>query len=136
MGMWGLGPFENDEALDWMERLIEGDEAKPIYEAAEAVAGAPPDTYIDSPDEWTALAAISLVVAKFSSLSDGIPEDAISWVNSHDIGSKEGLIQLSLLALSRIIAGFEAKRQDWVDPADAQLWLSNLHALERTVRDL
>jgi hypothetical protein len=82
MGMWGLGPFENDEALDWMHRLIEGDEAKSIYEAVEAVAGAPPGTYIDSPDEWTALAAISLVVAKFSGPSDGIPEDAIIWMNS------------------------------------------------------
>jgi hypothetical protein len=60
MGAWGEGNFENDSVLDWLAEL--GDAAQ-VKAALDAVAGAPPDAYLEVDECSAALGAAEVLAA-------------------------------------------------------------------------
>ncbi len=62
MGAWAEGPFDNDDAADFVGDLAEVTDADSIASALDEALDLPPDgEYVESPDMSTAIAAAAIV---------------------------------------------------------------------------
>jgi len=62
MGAWGSGPFENDDAMDFVGALAGAPASETLPRLARALSL--PEGYVESPDGSTAVAASALVAAR------------------------------------------------------------------------
>ena len=58
MGAWGSGPFENDDACDWLDELADSG----VAALREALALADAADYLEAPDGSVVVAAAEVVV--------------------------------------------------------------------------
>ncbi len=79
MGAWGLGSFENDDALDWVYELEGSDDLTLLQGTLSAVTGAA-GSYLDAYVCCRALAAAEVVAALNGHPAPGLPEEVTSWM--------------------------------------------------------
>ena len=78
MGAWGYLPFENDDALDWLEDLEAG--GADVVRKALAKAA---DRYVQAPEGAIALAAAEVAAASQGNPLGDLPENVTDWVTAH-----------------------------------------------------
>jgi hypothetical protein len=81
MGAWGVGGFENDDALDWAANLMAADNLEPVLQAFEAVERS--SAYIEVQPAAAALAAAEVVAALRSRPGQNLPESVRRWITEH-----------------------------------------------------
>ncbi len=126
MGAWGEGPFENDEALDWVDELAElpaGERPARIGKAFETILGGAVPTVDDGDPAPIAVAAAALVAAR---LPDGPPIDAdeedSEAIVLADLGSLTDLAGQARDALTQVLQESDLRRAwEEVDRFDAVL---------------
>jgi hypothetical protein len=128
MGAWGFLPFENYDALDWLDQLEGG--------GAEVVRGALTTTgtgYLEAPEGSVAVAAAEITSACQGSPRDDLPENVASWVTAH--GAVLGLedVELALQAVARV-AGEESELAELWDDADEPEWRESLIELSERLQ--
>jgi hypothetical protein len=62
MGAWDIGPFDNDDAADWLYVLEESSDVSTIAAALGVITDIG-DGYLEAPDCSNALAAVEIVAA-------------------------------------------------------------------------
>jgi hypothetical protein len=128
MGVWGFLPFENDDALDWLDELEAG--------GAEVVRGAfekTRDAYVEAPDGSVAIAAAEVTSACQGNPPGDLPENVASWVTARgrELGPED--VELALEAVERV-AGEESELAELWDDADEPEWRESLGELSERLR--
>jgi hypothetical protein len=128
MGAWGFLPFENDDALDWLDQLEGG--------GAELVRGAltKADTgYLEAQEGSVAVAAAEITSACQGSSLEDLPENVASWVTAHgaELGPED--VELALQAVARV-AGDESELAELWDDADEPEWRESLTELSERLQ--
>ena len=100
MPAWGLGNFENDTALDFVDAVIEEGRSLIKY-AIQNVAQSRMDEYVDCSDAEECLAAAEYVAAALGKPSADLPEDVGDWVGRHDILKEDDVSIQKLLRTSK-----------------------------------
>lgn len=108
---WGIKHFENDDALDFVGDLADGqtDVKSVLKNAIESSKDEP----LESPDACIVLAAAELVAAANGKPSDDLPESAQEWL------AKKGKTIQDLKALSQQVVKKVLKNSELNDP---QMW--------------
>src|SRR3954451_21808785 len=96
MGAWGPGPFDNDDAMDWLVGLEESHDESALREAFRAVEA--DATYIDLPVAANALAAAEVVAAAVGPPPPGLPPEVTAWLDAHGSAKSRALVDLALKA--------------------------------------
>jgi hypothetical protein len=100
MGAWGLGIFENDDALDWRIELLREDDLGPVLSAFSKIKQSDD---LELPECCYALAAAEVVAALKGNPSDTLPKDVIAWITSHpSLFIAEALIKDAEIAIEKI----------------------------------
>lgn len=128
MGAWGYLPFENDDALDWLDEL-EGGGADVVRAAFAKVNG----SYIEAPEGSIAIAAADITAASQGSPSGDLPENVADWVTSHGAELTAEDVELALEAVERV-AGEKSELAELWDDADEPEWRENLEDLSERLR--
>lgn len=81
MGAWGVGSFENDDALDWAYKLEKAPDFGVVRSALEAVTEG--DAHLHAPTCSEAIAAAEVVAAALGRPMKGLPEDVAAWSMEH-----------------------------------------------------
>jgi hypothetical protein len=128
MGAWGFLPFENDEAMDWLDEL----EAGGAEVVRSALTNADAD-YVEAPEASVAIAAAEVASTSQGSPSGGLPVNVLSWVAAH--GAELGLedVELALRAVARV-AGEDSELAELWDDADEPEWRESLEDLTERLR--
>jgi hypothetical protein len=122
MGAWGVGSFENDDALDWAWTL-EGDEDGSVLRAAfAAVNDAGESDYVESNDAACAVAAAEVVAAAVGAPGPTLPADAQAWVAARGSVVGPELVEAARSSVERARDSSEL-RELW-DDAGAEEWLA------------
>lgn len=139
MGTWGLGNFENDNALDFSSDVVEGNKSQ-IKDAILKVTELNADQYLEAPDCVEALTAIEFIAAQKGKPSPHFPEEAQTWLKDNDLlNFSSGLFKkrlditaLSLQAIERIENNSEL-RELWEESDEYEDWLKVLEDLKTRV---
>lgn len=128
MGAWGILPFENDEAMDWLDEL----EAGGAEVVRSALTNADGD-YVEAPEACVAIAAAEVTSTSQGRPPGGLPVTVSSWLAAH--GAELGLedVELALQAVVRV-AGEDSELAELWDDADEPEWRESLEDLLERLR--
>ena len=122
MGSWGVLPFENDDALDWVWELEDAEDFAVLELSLEHVAAAEPDENVEAADAEEALAAAEVVAALLGRPLEELPEPVEAFLE-RTRGKKPDaeLVALAVKAVKRIRSSSELKEL-WEASDDAEKW--------------
>lgn len=127
MGAWGTGPFDNDDAGDWVFELE--DDGPPAVRAALDVA----------PHPSAEVAAAAVAAATVVALALGVPSESSAevddWLAGADAAALEelrGLAPAAAAALQQVLDGSELA--ELYDEVGADEWRDGLVGLEASLR--
>ena len=133
MGAWGVEPFENDKALDWVYELKKTDDESELRRAIETVVNLSSDEYMDLRYCCEAIAAAEVITALKGSPPQWLTTEVGAWVAAHPSVNYAPLIPIALQALERIRTDSEAKEL-WADSKHNEEWLRSTNDLEARLR--
>ena len=122
MGAWGIGAFENDDAMDWSLDLM--DAADPLRAIQSALDLAEEEDYLEAPDACQILAACAVISAsKNKEPTSGypLPDELADWIfeRDRDFGA---LAPVAVKAIQRVLAPDSELNELWEDTGDYDLW--------------
>jgi hypothetical protein len=127
MGAWDFGPFDNDDAGDWLYELEKSSDTSVIAEALHRVTNIG-DEYLEAPDCSSAIAAAEVVAALRDHPVGKFPDNAKQWVATHGSLKADTLVPSALAALQRIRTNSELKEL-WDESDEAPKWYATLDDL-------
>ena len=132
MGAWGSGPFENDDASDWVWDLEDETDATVIIAALSAAVDTPTDEQVDAPTASNAIAAAEVLASAHGPRSPDLPTEAVEWLRVNHAIVDERLRALAFGAVQRISVDSELKEL-WDDARD-DTWAESVRVLAERLR--
>ena len=117
MGAWGPGPFQNDDASDWVWDLESDDDGSVVIEALSIIVDTPIDELPEVTECNNALAAAEVVASARGPRSDSLPDEAIVWITAHASRIDRSWLALASGAVERIMIDSELKEL-WDETGD------------------
>ncbi len=99
-GASDIGPFDNDDALDWIWELSESDDLSVVKNALRGAADA--SGYLEAPTGSVALAAAEVVAALKGKPRAQLPAEVMEWIDGHEFEADESLVQAALQAIEQV----------------------------------
>ena len=124
MGAWNFGPFDNDDAGDWLYELEKSADTSVIADALHRVTNIG-DEYLEAPDCSSAIAAAEVIAALRGHPVSDFPDNAKQWVDAHRALDAAALVPVAVAALQRIRTNSELKEL-WDESPEAPKWYATL----------
>jgi hypothetical protein len=125
---WKLPTFANEEALDWLDDLVDERDMYFIHNTLEIIADYPPD---EKPEPWDcacALAAAEMVAAAKGHPPVEFPMEAQEWLEAYGLEVDPEVTGLASKALERIASNSLLK--DELDASgELPVWHSEVNSL-------
>jgi hypothetical protein len=128
VGAWGPGPFENDDAMDWLDDLEERGETAIRAALDGAIGKGQPDASAAA----SAIAAAAIIAASGESTSIELPEDARAWLEQHEIVLRDPLASRARESINRVARDSEL-RELWDESAELEDWLAAIEQISSTL---
>jgi Domain of unknown function (DUF4259) len=130
MGTWGVGSFENDNAVDWTYDL-EGKSDLSFIEATLDKVLNLGASYLEAPDAEECIAAAD-AVARLSGqfgVRDAYTTSIDNWVSQVSVKPSSQLREKARRALDRILQQPSELLELWEESADTKAWKDSVMAL-------
>ena len=134
MGVWNIGPFDNDLALDRVQDLQESNDLYYIEDTLNNLLEEG-DTFIPMPFACEALAAIDVLARLQGKPGDEAMDDVDAWVEA--MGKKfkrrADLVEKSLQALALIVSDKSELANEWAQTDEHVAWRGMVEQLRARV---
>lgn len=132
MGAWGVGAFEDDTALDWLDEEFEavGDEA--VVAILEEVSSMEVTGYLEVDQGSAARAAAEIVAIAFGKGNAKTPEEVIAKISKYmnDIQAQPNIKALAISAVKRVNSENSEVKELWTESeATALEWEADIKDL-------
>jgi hypothetical protein len=124
MGTWGTGPFDDDNASDWVWELQEAADWRVVEDALRGAAEVDAGAYLEAPDGQIAWAAATVVAAADASTVT-VPDEVSRWVEAHKSSRPSDIRPLASTALRRVLADNSELVELWQEAGDEE-WRANV----------
>lgn len=132
MGAWDIGPFDNDDAADWLYQLEESDDTSVIAAALDSVTEVG-DDYLEAPDCSCALAAAEIVAALHGHPMAGLSDEAKAWLEKNRGLDVSELVEEAVAAVQRVRTNSELKEL-WEESDELPKWEASLDDVTRRLQ--
>lgn len=129
MGAWADGPFDNDDALDFVDDLAEAPDWRTVVRMIDHVAKQA--GYLEAPEGSIAVAAAAIVAAAVGDAT--ILPDNHRQLKAALGAPPEGAVALARAALARVVAPASELDELWQGGDDHDTWLTQIAALQTTL---
>lgn len=130
MGAWNVGPFDNDDALDWLSELDDADDLEPVRRAFEALG----DDYLDAPTGAIALAAAEVVAAASGNRRPELPEQLEAWLASSSVNTSAADRDAAVAAVERVVGDQSELQELWALSDSNAQWEEEISGLRDRLR--
>lgn len=127
MGAWGLGNFENDDALDWLIALESTEDTTLLSQTLGAVLG-DESHYPEAPECSMVLAAAEVVAALIGNSSEDLPYEVTQWVEGKD-APEDALVNQAKESLKAILEQSELKGL-WEETEEYANWVEKVNEVQ------
>ena len=131
MGAWGVGIFEDDTNLDWIEDDYTSGGVESVRAALTTAAEYPDGDYLEQDDGTVARVAAEIVATCFDAPRPGMTGDHRETLLEHadDIQLDPSLIALAIKALRRVASENSELQELWED-GNPDVWEAEIDNLE------
>jgi hypothetical protein len=124
VGAWGTGPFENDDAADFVATLDDLDPDDRTDAIREALTEAAQQAdYLERDAASEAIAAAAILAAQ---LPDAEPLDSARGPKEPIEPLPDELRPIAVAALTRVLADESELNELWADSPDGEAWLTTV----------
>lgn len=127
MGAWGPGSFENDDALDFLDDLVDGGGMDVVQGAFDVVVAG---EYLEAPEASAVVASAEIVAALAGRPAADLPGEAAEWVRAHAPAPRPSLVRQARAAVQRVREDSELKDL-WEGEAPSAEWYACMDDLLR-----
>ena len=127
MATFGYDTFENDEAIAWMDELVDSDDIELLRGTLHDAAEHPGDAVARQQAE-RALAAAETVAVWHGHAGDGTPLEILDWVAHQGTPLPAEILQLARSAVERIRVSSELAHE-WKRQGDLEEWMPTVSDL-------
>ena len=138
MGAWGVGIFQDDSSLDWVEEEYTAGGEEAVRAALDVAADAKPGDYLEHDEGAAARTAAEIVAAAFGAPPDLSDADALDTLMEHaeSVAEDDTLITLALSAVRRVAADNSELAELWTEGDGAADWVAAIEGLEARLKGL
>ena len=134
MGAWGLGNFENDDALDWVFELQSAKDLSVVVETFDQVIESS-EGYVDAWESAIALAAAEVVAALAGQPAAQLPGEVMEWVKDYTSENKAISLDASIMnkakqAVTIVLTNSELQEL-WEETEEYDQWKSVIVDLQK-----
>ncbi|MBC7902185.1 MAG: DUF4259 domain-containing protein [Gemmatimonadaceae bacterium] len=124
MGAWGIGIFENDDAMDWLGEFSESPSIAGLRNPIDEILNN--TDYIEAPDASIALAAAATIAAIKGKPSAAFPDD----FEIPELEIDNGLIDDAIIAMRKISEDPDSElKQLWEESEESMGWHNTIFSL-------
>lgn len=134
MDAWGLDPFDNDDACDFIGDLEQA--PFPAAELRTALAARSEDGYLEAPDGSLAIAAAAVVAVRRAGGIPGVSDEFAARIGAVRLDADElsQLVEPAVAALE-VVQGEDSELGDlWEEAGSLDAWKATLKPIERALR--
>ena len=128
MGAWGIGPFENDDAMDWVWGLDGDNAADVVRETVRSVSRAAAGAYLEVTDGANAIAAATILASAADGEAEGLPPEAIEYLKRAQ-SPDDDVVAWAIAALDRVTAAESEVAELWDETDDGPEWRASVAAI-------
>lgn len=130
MEMWGVGSFDNDDAMDWVNQLELAEDVSLIETTLKAITE-DDEKYLEIRQCSQAIAASEVVLALVRKTQSDLPSEVTNWLSRQHLTYVDGeyFVQQALSALERIRIDSELKKM-WDESDNGGDWHNAVGKLE------
>lgn len=128
VGSWGDGPFDNDDAADWVYELEAAHDFDAVRAVLRSVAGSA--AYLESPGGSVGIAAAEVVAAARTPPPSTLPAAVVAWIAAHAAEVSDSDVTLALAAVDRVVGTDSELCELWEDARDGG-WGRGVQQLRR-----
>jgi len=131
MGAWNHGPFDNDDASDFLYALEES--SQPLLLLQESLtAAASCATYLEVPEGSAAIASAAVVATSWSGRVQSVSDDLSARISKLGLARDviAPLVPLASAALTRVSQENSELLELWTEAGEAEPWLSSLSDIQ------
>ena len=129
MGAWGISTFGNDDAADWLYDLEESKDLSLL----ESTFDSANSEYIEAPDGSCILAAAEILLALLGAKREGVPENAISWVQSNKSLNAAELKPKAYKAVEAVLSDISELKELWEEGDDYESWKTDVESIKNAL---
>lgn len=131
MGAWGHGTFQNDDALDLLDDLVDGGDERMLREALDTAISTAAE-YLEASDASSALAAAEIVAALRGRPAADLPDEAVEWAQGRPAASDD-LVDRARQAVAAVLGDSEL-RDLWAETEELPMWQGSVEELRERLR--
>lgn len=125
---YGLGPFDNDTAREWLGELADAADLSLLVDVVGEVADLSDVEPLDTWPAERAVAAVAVVAACYDGGSADLPEAARAWVTAAPRSIPNHLARKAGRALERVLRD-SALNDAWSESPDHGAWVRAIETL-------
>ena len=130
MGVWGVGVFENDDARDWLDQLLENGDVTFLRNALMIVKEQ--KSYLELPECCKALAAAEVVASAIGRKALALPSQVEEWLYGKDLVEIRRLVPLAREVTKRVKSDSEL-RELWDESHNTADWYDVIGDIEARI---
>lgn len=135
MGIWGINPFENDFALDWLASFGPND-FRLIDRTLAGVAALTAADYLDADDACEVLAAAECLAAAGGQPAAQLPDEITTWVQENrPFSLKPAYLTMAQAAVARVRHNSELQAL-WAESDEYDTWQATLINLQQRLTNI
>lgn len=131
MGAWGHGTFQNDDALDLLDDLVDGGDERMLRDALDGALSTAAEP-LEATDASSALAAAEMVAALRGRPAADLPDEAVDWARGRPAPSDD-LVARARQAVAAVLADSEL-RDLWLETDELAMWQGSVEELRERLR--
>lgn len=129
MGAWGIGTFENDDAVEWLDELQASADSSVLQTTLEETEDG--DEYLEAPEGIHILCAGEIIAALQGQSASDLPDEARDWVQEHKSLDVSSLIPIATIKIDQVLDDSSELRQLWQEnKADYPAWRESVLSLK------
>ena len=127
MGAWGVGPFDNDDACDWLDDVVEGggDLLREVFALAVG------RDHVEAPDGMIVVAAAEVVACMRGRGRGGELPEALAALLTRAAPPDPELVEAARAGVDRVLGARSELHDLWRDSDSYGAWRSDLADLRR-----
>ena len=132
MAAWGTKTFEEDTANDWIQELIDSEDAREFLSESLSIDPG----YIEADQAAIVLAASETLIALLDEPRIGVPGALVDWVGDNECDDVSDLPEVALPALAKVLGKESELREIWSDSEDFDGWLENIESMREVITQM
>lgn len=132
MAAWGTKTFEEDTANDWIQELIDSDDAREFLIDSISIDSG----FLEADQASAILATGETLIALLDEPRSSVPSELVDWAGDNECDDVSDLPEITLPAIDKVLTEDSELNNIWAESEDYEEWKENVEGMREILAQL